>query len=568
MGYFRSNFRLLGSVTMDQPNGALHRNKHGDNNANRADNGISLNPFIMGLNAIQNDIFHINNSNTTTQNTTTTNANTAVHNTLSAHFISPSYIKPPSNGKTLNNDQTGTASLNNMTPPSNGPSSIHTSGASTLSFAETTARNNPGIINRSTNITTNRIVISSIQGECGMDSPLPRINDASFRHKWNNRQLSINCAVLFEALKDVRHIEYLEALCSIIDPSQIISIGNAGDGKISVVFINTSVTDRVLLNGFTVQNQFIQPTPFMSRPIRVVLSKIPAWVPDEPILRFFRQFGKITSNLRPLPINCNKIEKFTNIISNFREFYINLDKDKKLPGHIQVVDGEDTFNIDIATEQKCYICKESGHLARLCPKKLVEQQVTVNKNHSKEFPELLGVLQQQQKRLQQPAQNRLEQQQADLQQPQQPQQINAFAEIHKEPTFKTPNEPIMTKTSTKRHGSPTSLTESPTTKMAALDSEIESDTMSMDSSSGTDDIAEEPTNKDEILVNLSIKDTIQLLQDTYRKKNPKKILDVISKYVEVPTDCLPDLNQFRKTTTSQAKIAQIDKLKKFVEELV
>lgn len=113
----------------------------------------------------------------------------------------------------------------------------------------------------------------------------------------------------------------------------------------------------------------------MSRPVRVDLSKVPAWVPDEPILHFLKQFGKVASNIRPLPINSNKTEKFVNIISNFREIFINLDKNKKLPGNIQIVNGDDTFSIDVITDQQCYVCREIGHLARICQKKRLDQPI-------------------------------------------------------------------------------------------------------------------------------------------------------------------------------------------------
>lgn len=466
---------------------------------------------------------------------------------------------------------------------------------------------------------TNRIVIPTIQGECGMITPLPRINDASFRQKWNNRQLSINCAVLFDSVKEARHVEYLEALCHIIEPTDIVSIGNAGDGKISIVLISTKIAEKVLLHGITLRGTYLQPTPFMSRPIRVVLSKIPAWVPDEPILKYFKQFGKITSNIRPLPINNNRIEKFTNIISNFRELYINLDKNKKLPGHLQIIDGEDSFSVDVTTEQKCYVCRETGHLARVCPKKLVEQQPQEMLS-TREFPELRSIVQQQQSNQQSHTQQKLsqstcndeqhnttqkQQQQQEKQQDQQqqkqqelqlqPQQQQrqqpqpsveplelqagekqstaSSSAVYKEANeFSFPNpiskekDAVVAKRAATKSSSPS---DSPAKKILVDEVESLSDSASI---CDTDSVISDFEDDANLLKKITPDSMKKLLTETYHKRNKTKLKNIVMKYSKSPKQLLPDFKTYRTLVQANSPkptntLQRIDRLIEFVDSL-
>lgn len=462
-----------------------------------------------------------------------------------------------------------------MQPQSNAPSSNMSYSAATQRY-----RMEPAASSTATSI-TNRIVIPTIQGECGMETPLPRINDATFRQKWNNRQLSINCAVLFDSVKDARHVEYLEALCVCIEPTDIVSIGNAGDGKISIVFISTKVAEKVLLHGITLHGIFLQPTPFMSRPVRVVLSKIPAWVPDEPLLKYFKQFGKITSNIRPLPINSNKIEKFTNIISNFRELYINMDKNKKLPGHLQIIDGDDSFSVDITTEQKCYVCRETGHLARICPKKLTGhlQQEQLS---TRSFPELRSTIQQQQRELLPPQQQ--------LQPLAQSTQVLAQHNIHQTEIRPIIQQPAINQQQNNRHNpatdnlsdtfqfpeftpmkraAPKSSTPeiSLAIKKQLLDDEDE-DTASIGDSDSISDFEDDAN----LLKNITPDRMKKLLEETYHKKNKNKLVKIIKTYSKEPQLLIPDFRTYRSLVQSNSvkpanTLQRIDRLIEFVESL-
>lgn len=448
------------------------------------------------------------------------------------------------------------------------------STSSFSSYANAARANNA----RSTAITTsNRILIPSVQGECGMECPLPRISDATFRQKWNNRHLSINCAVLFENFKEFRHVDYLEALCSIVEPSQIISIGNVGDGKISVVFMSTKIAENVLSTGITINNQFLQPIPFVSRPVRVVLSRIPAWIPDQPILAFLKQFGRVTSSIRPLPINSNKIEKFTNILSNYREVFICLDKDAKLPQHIQIVDGEDTITIDITTEQKCYACKELGHVARVCPRKVQDQAQQVEPMG---FPELNKAMMPQKLLVptrKQPAQNRLIAQQHAQHLSQQKNSIDTSSNLmditiddSTADSFSPPDNSTHIISSHKRTA-PSKPDYSISSKIFAAvnGSESESSIASI-----SDENSFEPLVDGKVqLSNISFENMQLLLKQSHRKRNSKIIGKIVNRFTKKPKDLLEDLVNVKTSILTNSKnppaksLQNVDKLIQYIESL-
>lgn len=90
------------------------------------------------------------------------------------------------------------------------------------------------------------------------------------------------------------------------------------------------------------------------------------------------------------------------------------------------------FSVDVTTEQNCNLYRETGHLARIYPKKLADhpQPETLS---TRTFPELINIIRQHQSDLQKPPFSHPSQQ-AHAPQPTQDQQAQLQTIQHQQPT--------------------------------------------------------------------------------------------------------------------------------------
>lgn len=210
-----------------------------------------------------------------------------------------------------------------------------------------------------TTTTTNNIPTSSF--------PLPRVNDPAFRDKWKNRSLSNSCGISLDPVHGAKQLEYLDAIDTLVDAINIVSIGKNTDGRIVVFFSAEIYAETIIQEGLLIQGNYVTALPISVRPKRVLISCISPNIPDSDILDFLKQFGRVTSGLRPVPINSSENEKYKHILSSRREVYIQLHNGARLPPKVKVIcDGiQSYFTID--TELSCYKCRKPGHMANSCP---------------------------------------------------------------------------------------------------------------------------------------------------------------------------------------------------------
>lgn len=196
--------------------------------------------------------------------------------------------------------------------------------------------------------------------------PLPRVNDPSFKEKWKNRYLSNNCGITLDPVHGAKQIDYLDAIDKIVSAEHIVSIGKNTDGRYVVFFTDQSFANSILIEGIEIQGQYVSALPVTIRPIRVLVSCISPNIPDIEILNFLKNYGKVTSGLRPVPINSNENEKYRHILSTRREVYIQLNPDTVLPPRVKIIYEDVTSYFTLDTEVNCYKCKKSGHIASNC----------------------------------------------------------------------------------------------------------------------------------------------------------------------------------------------------------
>lgn len=215
---------------------------------------------------------------------------------------------------------------------------------------------------------TNQQITSDEQQPNSSNSsfPLPKVNHPTFRSKWDNRFLSYSCGITLDPVHGAKQIEYLEEIDKIVDAKNIVSIGKNTDGRYVVFFTSDKHAETIIQNGLVVAGTNITALPVTIRPTRVLVSNLTPNIPDKAILDFLRNYGRVTSPLRPVPINSNEQEKFAHILSARREVYVQIEKDVTIPPRIRIIHENNPTYVTFETDVKCFKCKKAGHLASNC----------------------------------------------------------------------------------------------------------------------------------------------------------------------------------------------------------
>lgn len=196
--------------------------------------------------------------------------------------------------------------------------------------------------------------------------PLPRVNHPTFRSKWDKRFISYDCAITLDPVHGAKQIDYLEELDKIVKAENIVSIGKNTDGRVVVFFTSSEHAETIIQNGLVIQNANVSALPFTVRPTRVLVSNITPNMPDSVILDFLRGYGRVTSALRPVPINYGQQDKFAHILSARREVYVQLEKDAVIPSRIRIIHENNPIFVTFETDVQCFRCKKLGHVASNC----------------------------------------------------------------------------------------------------------------------------------------------------------------------------------------------------------
>lgn len=241
----------------------------------------------------------------------------------------------------------------------------------------TTTTTNNNNINDGASSSTETTTSTTTDTSSNSSFPLPRVNDPSFKEKWKNRYLSNNCGITLDPVHGAKQLDYLDAIDKIVSAEHIVSIGKNTDGRYVVFFTSEKHADLIIQHGIEILNTFVAALPVTIRPIRVLVSCISPNIPDIEILNFLKSYGKVTSGLRPVPINSNENQKYRHILSTRREIYIQLNVNAVLPPRVKIIYEDVTSYFTLDTEVNCYKCKKSGHIASNCE---MEFPVLASKN--------------------------------------------------------------------------------------------------------------------------------------------------------------------------------------------
>ncbi|KAK3572271.1 hypothetical protein QTP86_029688 [Hemibagrus guttatus] len=139
-----------------------------------------------------------------------------------------------------------------------------------------------------------------------------------------------------------------------------------------VVFLNDVEKVRKLTqNGIVVNNETILVSPLSSPAKKVMLSNVPPFIPDEAIGKELSRYGRMVSPIKKIPLGC-KSPLVKHLVS-FRRMVFMVFKEGVSELNVVFKFTVDCFDYNIFvssdTDNKCFKCGQTGHLARACPER-------------------------------------------------------------------------------------------------------------------------------------------------------------------------------------------------------
>lgn len=139
--------------------------------------------------------------------------------------------------------------------------------------------------------------------------------------------------------------------------------------KAVVVFLKEELlVNRLVESGIVVSGAFIIVQPLMSPTVKVVISNVPPFIPDEDIQRELLRYGKFASGIKMIPLGC-KNESLKHVLSFRRQVFMFLNAPTLNVSFRCVYEGKSYMLYANAGELRCYDCGAVGHVRLTCPQR-------------------------------------------------------------------------------------------------------------------------------------------------------------------------------------------------------
>lgn len=139
--------------------------------------------------------------------------------------------------------------------------------------------------------------------------------------------------------------------------------------KAVVVFLKEELlVNRLVESGIVVSGAFVIVQPLISPTVKVVISNVPPFIPDEDIQRELLRYGKFASGIKMIPLGC-KNESLKHVLSFRRQVFMFLNAPTLNVSFHCVYEGKSYMLYANAGELRCYGCGAVGHVRLTCPQR-------------------------------------------------------------------------------------------------------------------------------------------------------------------------------------------------------
>ena len=152
-------------------------------------------------------------------------------------------------------------------------------------------------------------------------------------------------------------------------------ISKISGNRVCIYLNSKNIVDKLVSGKIIVNQNIISARPYIEKNKRVVISNVSPHIPHNVIIQSLALKGiTVVSQMHHIKASSSKAGR-AHIMSFRRQIYIKEEDVPLLPESLQITYDESTHWIFLSTESaNCFLCKQSGHIAKVCPSAQTENQ--------------------------------------------------------------------------------------------------------------------------------------------------------------------------------------------------
>lgn len=199
-------------------------------------------------------------------------------------------------------------------------------------------------------------------------------------------------AIIIDSIEGYTNDDYIDGLEELINPAEVRFISKISGARVCIFLSSEKLVEELVLKKVKVKDSILSIRPYVEKNKRVVISNVNPTIPDEIILNAFKNKGIATvSNIHNLKASLIKPGR-AHILSFRRHIYIKEQDEELLPATMEIFYEDTKHYIYLSTDSaRCFICKQNGHIAKLCPnvsRENLAENSNVNNDRASDSPQV------------------------------------------------------------------------------------------------------------------------------------------------------------------------------------
>lgn len=175
-------------------------------------------------------------------------------------------------------------------------------------------------------------------------------------------------AIILDSIEGCTIDDYLDGIEKITELSNVRFISKISGNRVCIYLNSSDLVNKLVSKKVVVNQNVLSIRPYMEKNKRVVISNVSPYIPHHVIINSLASKGiSIVSQMYHIKASSSKAGR-AHIMSFRRQVYIKEEDEHLLPESLQVIHDETTHWIFLSTESaNCFLCKQHGHIAKVCP---------------------------------------------------------------------------------------------------------------------------------------------------------------------------------------------------------